>query len=158
MQNCFLWHSYLMVIITWGFPNSSVGKKSNPPSVQETQDIQVRKILWRRTMKLMPAFLPEKSHEFQGSQRVRHNWATKQACNLIIVVHFLVILLLKFSIIFGKFWITWKWIWFKHKSSPYISIRLVRNENMLRQMISKGWISCLSFPTPWEVSSTWGRC
>ena len=28
MQNCFLWHSYLMVIITWGFPDGSVGKQS----------------------------------------------------------------------------------------------------------------------------------
>ena len=138
----------------------------NPPAMQETQvqslgrEDALEKAMathcstaWR-----IPWIKESGGLQSTGSQRVRHSWATKQACNLIIVVNFLVILLLKFSIIFGRSWITWKWIWFKCKISPYISIHLVRNGNMLRQMISKSWNSCLSFPTLWEVLSTWGRC
>ena len=164
MQYCFLRHGYLMVIITWGFPDGSVGKKSTfsagdtgdagqEDPLEKEKATHASILAWKISWIEDPGGL-----ESTGSQRIRHSWATKPACHLIIVVNFLVILLLKFSIIFGRSWITWKWIWFKCKISPYTSIYPVRNGNMLRQMISKGWNSCLSFPTPWEVLSTWGRC
>ena len=40
----------------------------------------VRKIPWRRKWQTTPVFLPGKSHEFMGSQRVGHDCVTKHRC------------------------------------------------------------------------------
>ena len=53
----------------------------NPPAKQETWDLWVGKIPWRRAWQPISVFLPGESPwteesrvlEFMGSQRVRHN-------------------------------------------------------------------------------------
>ena len=56
-----------------------------PPCRRSGFDPEVEKILWRRAWQPTPAFLPRESPcteepgglQSMGSQRVRHDWATK---------------------------------------------------------------------------------
>jgi len=71
---------------------------NNLPIMQETWktrfDLCVRKIPWRRKLQPTPVFLPDKSHgrrSLVGSQRVRHDWATKHTYMVTLFLVFKVI-------------------------------------------------------------------